>query len=177
MWSIPGQSCWSFLEEKGKQHIRFTFTVCHRWCWCLFNWVLIFATTAYHWQRSMPYRQFYTNKFHSAQVFFVVRGVFCGAKTNYYFLHNSGTKKMPRIDGTCRVFCLITSHVSIVLSRYVESLKPRPPSKQIGQYESNKPIKSQLTYRQSINQLKGLQWKFTLDWLILHISGKMAPGV
>ena len=42
-----------------------------------------------------------------------------------------------------------------------------PPSKQIGLYESNKPIKSKLTYRQSINQsTKGFQWKSTLDWLI-----------
>ena len=40
----------------------------------------------------------------------------------------------------------------------------------IVRYESNKPIKSKLTYRQSINQSinqpKGLQWKSTLDWLI-----------
>ena len=32
------------------------------------------------------------------------------------------------------------------------------PVKPIGRYKSNKPIKSKLTYRQSINQPKGLQW-------------------
>ena len=31
---------------------------------------------------------------------------------------------------------------------------------------SNKPIKSNLTFRQSINLPKGLLWKSTLDWLI-----------
>ena len=41
-----------------------------------------------------------------------------------------------------------------------------PPSKQMVRYESNKPIKSKLAYRQSINQSKGIQWKSTLDWLI-----------
>ena len=33
-------------------------------------------------------------------------------------------------------------------------------------YESNKPIKPKLAYRQSVNQPKGLQWESTLDWLI-----------
>ena len=42
-------------------------------------------------------------------------------------------------------------------------------------YESNKPIKSKSTYRQSINQPKGLQWKSTLDWLIYSTVGKIAP--
>ena len=41
-----------------------------------------------------------------------------------------------------------------------------PPSKQIVRYGSNKPIKSKLTFLQSINQPKDLQWKSTLDWLI-----------
>ena len=40
------------------------------------------------------------------------------------------------------------------------------PHKNIIRCESNKPIKSNLTYRQSINQPRGLQWKSTLDWLI-----------
>ena len=47
-----------------------------------------------------------------------------------------------------------------------------PPWKHIGRYESNKPIKSKLTYRQSINQPKDLQWKSTLDWLIDLIHGR-----
>ena len=45
-----------------------------------------------------------------------------------------------------------------VLSRGVRSLlapPPPPPWKQIERYESDKPIKSKLTYRQSINQSKG----------------------
>ena len=40
------------------------------------------------------------------------------------------------------------------------------PVKQIVRYDSNKPIKPKLTYRQSINQPKCLQSKSTLDWLI-----------
>ena len=53
----------------------------------------------------------------------------------------------------------------LIFELYYCLLTP-PPQKEIVRYESNKPIKSMLTYRQSINQLKGLQWKSTLDWLI-----------
>ena len=56
---------------------------------------------------------------------------------------------------------------------------PPPPAlqKQIMRYESNKPVKSKLTDRQSINQPKGLQWRSMIDWLILHFSGKIALRV
>ena len=43
------------------------------------------------------------------------------------------------------------------------------------QYKSKKPIKSKLTYHQWINQLKDLQWKSTLDWLIWSTVEKIAP--
>ena len=52
-----------------------------------------------------------------------------------------------------------------IVPRCSVTLAP-PPYKQIVPYESNKPIKPKLTYRQSINQPKDLQWKSRLDWLI-----------
>ena len=44
------------------------------------------------------------------------------------------------------------------------------------------PVKTDRAVRIPINQssqsdYEGLQWKLTLDWLILHISGKIAPRV
>ena len=68
----------------------------------------------------------------------------------------------------------LSNHIRFDFSRYVESLKPRPHKKKIVRYESNKPIKSKLIYRQSSNQPRGL---CLIDWLILHISGKIALGV
>ena len=69
-----------------------------------------------------------------------------------------------------------------------------PPQKQIVQYESNKPVRSKSTYRQSINQstkrtycevLQPSLWGFVvildwlidwlIGWLILSTVGKIAP--
>ena len=56
-----------------------------------------------------------------------------------------------------------------VLSRYVGSLSPRPCKNRSG---STNPIK-----QSSQSDYKDSQWKSTLDWLILHISGEIALWV
>ena len=66
-----------------------------------------------------------------------------------------------------------------IVPRCSVTLAP-PPWKQIVRYESNKPIKSKSTYRQSINQSsESLQRKSTLDWLIdlIHCRKNCPTGM
>ena len=85
-------------------------------------------------------------------------------------------RKTHDSGGCCSGFSPV--HVYCIVPRCSVTLAP-PPWKQIGRCESNKPIKSKFTHRQSINQSinqqKGLQWKSTLDWLIQSAVGKIAP--
>ena len=61
-------------------------------------------------------------------------------------------------------------HLSTVLSRYVESLQPRPRKNRSG---GTNPIN-----QSSQSDYKGWKWKSEMDWLIdLHISGKIVLRV
>ena len=145
------------------QHAAFTWLVeicrCSQWKW---------PTAQSFWLIQVPMSH--------ASLCLLAQKVFLAAKPKDYWCNLAnfeyqGTRTIRKIPDH---FPSLSLCHPVMLSHFSPAL-PRK-NRSGGTNPINQSSQSQLNVNQSINQAKGLQWKSMLDWLILHIAGKIALG-